>query len=878
LTEAADRLTSAVSDRYRIERELGSGGMATVYLAEDLRHHRKVAVKVLRPELAATLGSERFFREIEVAARLQHPHILPLLDSGEADGFLYYVMPYVAGESLRERLAREGELPVHDAVKILAEVVDALAAAHAEGIVHRDIKPDNVLLSGRHALVTDFGVAKAVSEATGRQKLTTAGVALGTPSYMAPEQATADPHLDHRVDIYAAGVLGYEMLTGGPPFSGRTAQEILAAQVTQAPQVISARRTAVPAPLEAVIMRCPEKRPADRWQKADDLLAQLEILATPTAGVTPTQTRPMPMAAPPRQFPRWVAWLAGGALVAAGALALSLRQRGPDVLMLGKRTLVAGDPTVEVWPTLTPDGKTIVFTKVVGTDAEIVVQQVEGGAPLVVTAQVPGPNWYQALSPDGSRMIFAGSDGLYLMPTLGGQARRIVPGPAEFPSWSQDGSRVVYAGIDTLFVQPVDQPARTVLAVGPQLHSPAWSPDGEWVVYVEGNRGFYYNGNTAPSVIRLVRAWGGPPLALTDSTSFNTAPTWIPGRRAVLYISDRDGGRDIFQLDLRSSGEPRARPTRLTTGLNPDRMSFSADGRRLAWSTLTQTSNYWSLPIQARDSVPLSRATRITSGTQNIEIGSISSDGTWLYYDSDRSGNSDLWRVPVAGGQPEQLTRDPADDFAPAVSPDGREVAFHSVRNGASNRDVFVMPVVGGPAVQVSTSPGDDRAPEWSADGQALLWRDNLHPDSNTLVAWRDARGAWGQPTRFPSFPLGGWFPDGGILMADTLQVWRLDPRSGDRQVLYQISGGGSYDGAYMLSQDGKTLYRAGYRPGRAGATVESWSIPSGPWRSIGWRTLAWADEPYTQVVRYGAFVHGGRIYLPLVEPRLDIWVAEVGP
>jgi serine/threonine-protein kinase len=193
--------------------------MATVYLAYDVKHDRKVAVKVLRPELAASLGSERFLREIRIAAQLSHPHILPLHDSGETDGFLFYVMPYVDGESLRGRLQRLGELSVPEAAKILREVADALAYAHELGVVHRDIKPDNVLLSGRHALVTDFGVAKAVSEATGRHSLTTAGIALGTPAYMAPEQAAADPHTDHRVDIYAFGVMAYEMLTGRPPLS-----------------------------------------------------------------------------------------------------------------------------------------------------------------------------------------------------------------------------------------------------------------------------------------------------------------------------------------------------------------------------------------------------------------------------------------------------------------------------------------------------------------------------------------------------------------------------------------------------------------------------------------------------------------------------------
>ena len=235
MSQTLENLKAAVAEHYTIEHEIGSGGMATVYLARDIKHDRKVALKVLRPDLAAALGPDRFIREIRIAARLTHPHILPLHDSGEANGFLYYVMPYIDGESLRAKIERQGELPVHDAAKILSEVVDALAHAHGQGIVHRDVKPDNVLMSGQHALVTDFGVAKAISEATGRQELTTAGVALGTPTYMAPEQAAAAPHIDHRADIYAVGVLAYELLAGRPPFEGATPQAILAAHVMEPP-------------------------------------------------------------------------------------------------------------------------------------------------------------------------------------------------------------------------------------------------------------------------------------------------------------------------------------------------------------------------------------------------------------------------------------------------------------------------------------------------------------------------------------------------------------------------------------------------------------------------------------------------------------------
>jgi serine/threonine protein kinase len=205
--DALAQLNASLADRYAVEREIGRGGMAIVYLARDARHGRHVALKVLRPDIAQAIGAERFLREIRIAAALQHPHIVPLYDSGDADGMLFYVMPYITGTSLREKLTKEGELPIGETVRILRDIADAIAAAHEHGVVHRDLKPENVMLSGNHALVTDFGVAKAVSESTEREDLTTAGVALGTPTYMAPEQATADPHVDNRADIYAFGVI-----------------------------------------------------------------------------------------------------------------------------------------------------------------------------------------------------------------------------------------------------------------------------------------------------------------------------------------------------------------------------------------------------------------------------------------------------------------------------------------------------------------------------------------------------------------------------------------------------------------------------------------------------------------------------------------------
>ncbi len=324
------RLHAALAGRYTIERELGRGGMATVHLGRDLKHDRPVAIKVLRAELAESVGAERFLREIQIAAHLQHPHILALHDSGQADGLLYYVMPFVEGESLREKLTRDGALPVADAVRILAEIADALAYAHAHGIVHRDIKPENVMLSGRHALVTDFGVAKAVSDAASHRTLTTVGVAVGTPAYMAPEQATADPHVDHRADIYALGVVAYEMLTGRPPFTGPTPQSVLAAHLADTPAPLVDERGDVPPVLAQAVMRCLAKRPEDRWHTTDELLARVETFVTPAGASTPVHTAPV-LPAAVRRHPGLAVSAAILGLALVGATIVAIVRRGARI-------------------------------------------------------------------------------------------------------------------------------------------------------------------------------------------------------------------------------------------------------------------------------------------------------------------------------------------------------------------------------------------------------------------------------------------------------------------------------------------------------------------------------------------------------------------
>lgn len=294
MSDLQAHLTTALASRYRIDREVGRGGMAIVFKAEDMKHRRTVAVKALRPELAAAMGGVRFVREIGIAARLHHPHILQLYDSGEVDGILYYVMPMVEGDTLRVRLNRSGQIDQAEAARIVQDLADALAYAHGQGVIHRDIKPDNILVVGRHAMIMDFGVAKAVTEAAQAGTMTTAGMAVGTPAYMAPEQAAGD-EIDHRADIYSLGIVAYEMLVGRPPFADPSPQGVLAAHVNDTPVPLRQVRPEIPEPIDNVVMRCLEKDPERRWQRADEFLPSIEKFITPEsvspAGRMATATR-----------------------------------------------------------------------------------------------------------------------------------------------------------------------------------------------------------------------------------------------------------------------------------------------------------------------------------------------------------------------------------------------------------------------------------------------------------------------------------------------------------------------------------------------------------------------------------------------------------
>jgi Tol biopolymer transport system component len=872
MASSLDRLTEALQDRYTLERELGAGGMATVYLADDPKHHRKVALKVLRPDLAATLGPERFLREVTIAANLQHPHILPVYDSGEADGFLYYVMPYVEGESLRDRLVKQGELPLTDAIRILRDVADAMAAAHAKGVVHRDIKPENIMLSGRHALVADFGVAKAVSEATGRQTLTTAGVALGTPTYMAPEQAAADPHTDHRADLYALGVLAYEMVTGQPPFVGATPQAVLAAHVTEAPVNVTQRRATLPPALAQLIMRCLAKKPADRPQSAEELLPVLESLGTPSGGVTPTQTQPVQAVHAKRTWLRVAVSLV--VLGTVGVLAWLRFGSRELVFELGEQIPVTKEVGLEIDPALSRDGSFLAYAAGPILATRIYVRQVEGGRPVAIgdsnEVRQRWPKW----SPDGQKIVFCQGTTVVVVPALGGRGRVIAQARDECRGvdWSPDGRQLVVAYGDSLhLVDANGGPLRSLTRV-PEAHSPVWSGNGESIAVVSGNRAFINSttfGNSALSTIIVVPVAGGASFAVTDGRSLAASPTWLPGSRALLFVSDRDGAPDIYLTRVGRAGSVPGSAVRQTTGLNTHSISVSRDGQRLAYEVYTNTANIWSLPIPRAGPVTDRDATRLTHEIQYVEDLRVSWDGKWVVFDSDVSGRFEIYRVSVDGGDPVQLTDAPGLNFYPAVSPDGSEIAFQSQRNG--NRDLFLMPFAGGSATPLVVGPGHDNIPQWLPDGRLGFAHFGGELPDGWYVVERKGAG-WSEPHRV-AVGLVNAVGRRGLLMAFPDSLVEQSIETGVRRALWsrRTDSDPLVSGA-LYSRDETRIYFRG--------EIDSLNPQLGIWE------LPLAGGAPRQIVRFddrallplrGSWdTDGKRFYFTRSDRKSDIWMANV--
>jgi Tol biopolymer transport system component/tRNA A-37 threonylcarbamoyl transferase component Bud32 len=874
VSDATGRLSAALVDRYRIERELGQGGMATVYLAHDLKHDRDVAIKVLHSDLGAVLGAERFLAEIRTTARLHHPHILPLLDSGDAGGLLYYVMPFVTGETLRARLERERQLPVTDALRIAREVADALAAAHEKGIIHRDVKPENVLLQGGHALVADFGIALAVQHAAG-QRMTQTGLSLGTPQYMSPEQAMGEKAIDARSDIYALGAITYEMLTGEPPFTGATVQAIVAKVLTEKPTTIRTVRDTVPPHVDAAVLTALSKLPADRFATATEFAT---ALSTPIVTEAPTTVgRVAPTAARRRHL---LLFAAAGLAAVAIAFVAGRASRGTNdapFARLGLSTQVTWEPGLEITPAISPDGKLVAYSVGNGTASKIFVRPVVGGRVAPLTDDTIAVETFPEWSHDGSRILYIKDGQVFSAPAGGGPPRQEVPRPGAgiaSATWSPDGKRIAYALGDSLFVQETGGTTRR-LATFFQPSMCTWGPT-DLIACAAGNvyylaPGFIF-GNILPNWLVVVNASSGVARAVTDSLASHQSPRWSRDGRSLLYASNRLGPPDLFMVMLGSDGSASSQPRRLTTGLNVSSFSLSGDDSRIGYAVMTSTTNLWSQPWSDPPSPTEARPTQVTFGEQTIEDFSISRDGKWVYYDSDLAGNADLYRMPLPSGVPERLTSTPTAEFSPDVSPDGREILFHSMRGGS--RDVLLLRLDGSPVSAVAQTPGQELVARWSPDGRSVVYAE-LGEQSRIWLTRRGEDGTWLPRRRLVDGFFSQWSRDGRYvsysanLYAGALGVIAVD--SGAPRLLYDVTRPGApVAETSAWSDDGRTLY---FKSHSATGAAAIWSVPFAG--GAPHKVIDLGDER-TRSARFPFRIAGGRIYYPLTDRQANVWVIEV--
>jgi Tol biopolymer transport system component/DNA-binding SARP family transcriptional activator len=589
---------------------------------------------------------------------------------------------------------------------------------------------------------------------------------------------------------------------------------------------------------------------------------------------------------------RWLlpaAVLAGVALAGGAAL---YRSSGPVPLHVGRISRLTAEPGLEVHPSLSPDGKFLAFAAGPTGRLRVYVRQLTGGRTIPVAEDLGGDQHWPRWSPDGTRLSLETNRSIYVVPALGGDPKLLVAaasGPVvngegslseegpTYLAWSPDGRRIAYSVGRDIDVRAAAGGPVTRLATMDQPHSFAWSPDGSRLAFVAGNAAFVYApdaiGNIAPSSIWIVSSSGGRPEQVTDAASLNTCPAWMPDGRSLLFISNRDGSRDIYRVTLDRSGRSAGAPARLTTGLNLHGLDLSRDGRVLVYADFSDYANIWSLPIPAGAPVSSAAATPLTTGHQSIEGLALSPDGRWLAFDSDRGGHQAIYRVPLSGGDPQLLSADSADDFMPAWSPDGRELAYYGFRNG--RRRLFVMPVDGGSPGAVARDSGNQRYPGWSPDGRRLVFHSDRTGRFELYVVERDTAGRWG-PSRQLTTEGGQdarWSPDGGsIVYVRNTGLWIIAPGGGAPRLLVD-AGDPRARPEPLLAQwapDGRTVY---YKALDTTGATSLWAIaPAGGEP----RELVRFDDPARGSPRPEFATDGKRFYFTASERESDIWRMEL--
>ena len=764
MTTTRSGLAAALADRYRIERELGQGGMATVYLAQDLKHDRLVAVKVLKPELAAVLGAERFVVEIKTTASMSHPHILPLFDSGSADGFLFYVMPYIEGETLRDKLNRETQLGIDEAVRIAREVLDALEYAHSRGVIHRDIKPENILMQGGRPMIADFGIALAVSAAAGG-RMTETGLSLGTPHYMSPEQATAEKEITGRADIYSLASVLYEMLTGEPPHMGNSAQQIIMKIITEPAAAVTKFRKSVPANVADAVAKALEKLPADRFASAREFADALGnsafTLATSTGGASTA-----------RSAERW-------------------RERAALPLAAGLTLAVIA--AAWGWSRSAPAPQTVRFPIELPDSAGLVRQ-----AGILF-----------ALSADGSRLVYVG------------------PGEGDIDLWERPLNALTSTRIpetnggDSPFLSPSGDVVGFYRANPPQVFSASlrggprqtWAQDSTVAFGGDfGRDGSIYFVRTGG--IRHARTAGGPVEQVTrvDTVAGERAHAWVdvlPNEKGAIFtiIRSRETENDIAVVDFRTS-----KVKVLVRGIYA---RFSPPGHIVYADA---TGGLFAIAFDESSLTTRGAPIPLVAGVGHAENGvahlTLSETGTLLYSVGEGGGDAEIVWVDRKG----RVT--PIDStlvgaiYKVALSPDGRRLAFSSVDGSTNN--IWIKDLPNGP-LQKLTLEGQNDSPSWSADGRTVFFLSERDGKPSALYQRRVDGSA------NASFVLGHAFAmrnavvsrDGAWIVYGTGGDIFARRTTGDTGVVRIVSSAAS-EFAPVLSPDGRWLAYASLESGTA--------------------------------------------------------------
>ena len=802
----ADLISEALAGRYTIERELGQGGMATVYLATDLRHQRPVAIKVLKPELAAVIGAGRFLREITTIANLQHPHILGLIDSGEVNGTAYYVMPFVEGESLRDRLSREKQLPIADAVRIATEVASALDYAHRHGVIHRDIKPENILLHDGSALVADFGIALAVSRSEGATRMTETGMSLGTPTYMSPEQAMGEREIGPRSDVYALGATTYEMLTGDPPFAGNSAQAIVAKVMTEKPAPIRKLRDRVPQTVEDAVLTALEKLPADRFATAAEFAEAL----SEAGGGTRHARRAEPADRGHRSLLAAVSVVALLALGAAGYLFLSRRSDTSTAVaryLVSTPGLKTSDPNFFGTPfALSPDGARLAYVTNVGTEEPVLMVRDQGD---VAPRRIEGTEGADApfFSPDGQWIGYAADRKLYKVSVNGGAPIALadaVPAFALGATWREDGTIIFNADpYHLLSVSADGGPVDTVVTMQPDRYAAflAAVPGTDIVLVTECTNNCartelvaYDLRNHQRKVVfpDAVRAWALPNHLVIAVRVDGT----VVGARL-----------DASALALAGSPVPLLSGVGIVSGIAPD-MSVSANGTLVYRPAGGSAESFMPVRVDRTGTV----TALDPAWHDNMQYLALSPDGRWVATDVPaQGGRIDIWVKQLPTGPLSRLTFDGSLNYRAAWTPDGRSLSYSSDRDGLTHLYLQRADGSGKPERLMPHDSAQIDESDWSADGRWLVYRSGVVGGKRDIYA----RATSGDTTRHmiaaSSFDeyMPTLSPDGRWLAYVSMEsgreeVWvRPFPDAGSAR--WQVSTSGGSEPAW--SHDGRELF-----------------------------------------------------------------------